>query len=112
MPQVIFTQNKRISIKYNQTILDAARKGRVILKHRCGGKASCGTCKIKLDWQGGQAQKASEPNDKEKRLLGSQLDEGFRLACQTKVYQDIQVEIPEDPLKAFIQKQIEQQKRT
>jgi 2Fe-2S ferredoxin len=42
--------------------------------------------------------------------LTGTLDRGMRLACQTLIQQDLFLEIPEDPLKAAVRRQLELQK--
>ncbi|MFX1452510.1 MAG: ASKHA domain-containing protein, partial [Promethearchaeota archaeon] len=55
----------------------------------CGGRGQCGKCTIRiLDIN----PNISEPSKKELKVLGTQkLMEGFRLACQTKIYGDLRV---------------------
>ena len=43
----------------------------------CGGLGKCGKCKIRVSGE------LSAPTEAEKRLLGDQLNGGWRLACQT-----------------------------
>lgn len=56
----------------------------------CGGKGSCGKCKMKLKGA------LSAPNDDEKRLLGADIDKGFRLVCCTVALGDFEYEAAED----------------
>jgi ferredoxin len=57
------------------------------LDYKCGmGKCSTCTCRI---ISGGEHLEA--PNWKEKRQLGDKLDEGYRLACQLWVSEDIEL---------------------
>ena len=52
----------------------------------CGGIGKCGKCRIKVSGE------LSAPTEAEKRLLGDELDKGFRLACQTIPLGDFKVE--------------------
>ncbi len=56
----------------------------------CGGKATCGYCKIKVLSGGGEILPTEEifMSRKEKR-------EGMRLACQVKIRNDLEIEIPD-----------------
>ncbi|GAB7386252.1 hypothetical protein BSNK01_00870 [Bacillaceae bacterium] len=92
-------EEKVVPVKAGSTILEAAMKGRVALAHKCGGRASCTTCKVIVDPRAA----VSLANGKEKSKLGSdRVAQGYRLACQARVYGDVVVTIPEDPLKAAI----------
>jgi len=95
------------TLREGQTILRAAKQGRVALKHRCGGKAQCTTCKVVIKNQSG----VSKPNEKELSRLGEDnITSGFRLSCQTKVLGSAEARIPEDPYKARIRALLNQQK--
>lgn len=99
---------KNVKIKEGQTILRAAKQGRVALRHKCGGQASCTTCKVLIQDQTG----ISDPLDIEIMRLGEEnIDKGMRLSCQTKVLRSAKAEIPEDPYKAKIRELIAEQKR-
>lgn len=91
------------------TLLEAARKAGVVITTRCGGKAACLMCKVSLE---GQAlASVRPPGDIERRKLGSLLDNGVRLACQTPVWEDVTVSVPEDPLKAAVRRKLEAARR-
>ncbi len=95
-----------VEIKKGQTILRAARQGRIELRHKCGGKASCTTCKVIIADQSG----ISPVSTKEIRKLGEEnIDKGLRLSCQTQVFHEVVVKIPEDPYKARIHTLLQQQ---
>ncbi|MFS0820732.1 2Fe-2S iron-sulfur cluster-binding protein [Bacillus sp. 1P02SD] len=98
---------KEVNIQSGHTILRAAKQGRVALRHKCGGRASCTTCKVFIENQEG----VSSVVDIERYKLGEDsISEGMRLSCQTKVYATTSVNIPEDPYKARIRKLLEQQR--
>jgi 2Fe-2S ferredoxin len=108
MPNVNFLDDgKTVDIKYGETVLLAAKKGRVALSHKCGGKGSCTTCKVKIVDQEG----VSEPNHLERRMISeTNLQQGQRLGCQIKVYNHVDILFLEDPLKALIRRQLAQQR--
>ncbi|AZS14810.1 2Fe-2S iron-sulfur cluster-binding protein [Paenibacillus lutimineralis] len=99
---------KVVKVRPGTSVLRAAQEARVHIATRCGGKAACLMCKVKVDPEHRDALRP--PNDAERRKLGSLLDEGYRLACQAIICGSAEVELPEDPLKAAIRKQLEQQK--
>lgn len=56
----------------------------------CGGKGSCGYCKIRVTSGGGQILPTEEVFMSRKEKLNN-----MRLACQVKVKNDIEIEIPD-----------------
>lgn len=99
---------KSVQIAQGKTLLEAAQKGRVPLKHRCGGNASCTTCKVIVKDQ----DCLMGMNEKERRKLGpSWIRQGYRLACQARVMGRVDVAEPEDPLKAAVRRQLEDQNK-
>jgi len=108
MIKVIFADAKKeIVVRREESILKIANRGRVVLKHRCGGNGSCATCKVIISDQ----TAVSPPNAIEHRLLGPRLAHGYRLACQTKVRGTLRVSWPVDPMKAAVRAQLERMKR-
>jgi 2Fe-2S ferredoxin len=105
-PKVTFLpDNKTIEVRPGTTLFDAGKKARVTIRSRCGGKAGCLMCKVRVENQSGLAP--MNPNERLK--LGGLEREGIRLACQAKVKGDVTVTIPEDPLKAAIRAQLAKQ---
>lgn len=99
---------KQVTIHEGHTILRAARQGHVALRYKCGGNASCTTCKVIISEQVG----ISKPNQKEINRLGeADIEKGVRLSCQTAVYGTVAVDIPEDPFKARVRALLEEQRK-
>ncbi|GIP32381.1 2Fe-2S iron-sulfur cluster-binding protein [Paenibacillus sp. J2TS4] len=106
MNEVHFLPDKTtISVRPGTTLLEAGRKASVPIRTRCGGRAACLMCKVKVEDQAGLMPISRN----EKLKLGSLLQEGIRLACQARVTGDVVVLIPEDPLKAAVRKLLAQQ---
>lgn len=111
MAKVTFHQGdeilKTVTLKKGQTILRAAKQGRVALKHRCGGNAQCTTCKVTIVDQSA----VSTPQKKEVMTLGEHnIAQDMRLSCQTRVHGKVDVVVPEDPYKARIRALLAQEK--
>ncbi|MCF8024618.1 MAG: ASKHA domain-containing protein [Desulfobacteraceae bacterium] len=71
-------------------ITEAMMEAGVFIPLDCGGNGTCGSCLVSVQGE------VSEPSDAEKRMLEpSQLEEGWRLACQTEVLGDLSVFVPE-----------------
>lgn len=98
--------NVTITVRQGTTLLRAAQQAGVHIRTRCGGQAACLMCKVKVP----VSHSCSKPEMKEIRKLGNLMDRQHRLACQAKaVSPEVIVEIPEDPLKAAIRKQLSAQ---
>ncbi len=76
-----------------QTLLSALMGEEIFIPSACGGRGSCGYCKITVIEGGGQVLPTETPYLKRKEIRT-----GVRLACQVKIRQDIKVKIPEDLL--------------
>ncbi|WP_166239338.1 2Fe-2S iron-sulfur cluster-binding protein [Paenibacillus turpanensis] len=99
-------EGKTSEVRPGTTLLEAARRAGIVLRTRCGGKAGCLMCKV----HAADVSSLEKPAHNELLKLGAAVNEGVRLACQAKVARDTEVHVPEDPLRAAIRKQLEQQK--
>lgn len=97
--------DKRIVVRPGTSLLEAAQKAKVALRARCGGNAACLMCKVIVK----EPEGITPMMKNEERKLGSLVCKGYRLACQARVTGKVTVEIPEDPLKAAIRKQLAEQ---
>ncbi len=93
--EVVFQPDgRRGSFASGTTVLEAARELGVDINALCGGAASCGKCIIKIT---GGLGDLSAPAPEEFSLLGQRsLDEGFRLACRTRIRGYTAVLVPEE----------------
>ena len=85
--------NRKVEVERGTTILDAARQADLHIQSVCGGDGVCGKCRVKL------IPSESVTNGKIETtptglLTPEELDEGIVLACEAKVFDNIQVEIP------------------
>jgi ferredoxin len=91
MPNVILHQNgqvyqQEISPNSNLVVLAGIKKF-PHLKYGCG-MGKCTKCTVKV-LAGGEA--LPEPNWKENKMLGEKLSQGYRLACQLYIQEDIEI---------------------
>lgn len=102
MPKLIFhPDGKAIHVNKAESILRAATKARVFISQKCGGNASCTTCRVRLL----SPASFTAPNPREKRrLTEDQLNQHIRLACQTLVLADGHVERLPSTMNTFINK--------
>lgn len=101
--------NKSIKVQPGTTLLQAARRAGVRISTRCDGKAACLMCKVNVAPE--ERHALLPPTEAERRKLGLMLEDGTRLSCQAKVCGQLTVQVPEDPLKAAIRKQLERQQQ-
>ncbi|WP_290898348.1 ASKHA domain-containing protein [Ferroglobus sp.] len=81
---------KRAKVKKLTTILEAAQSVGEGIRSLCGGKGSCGKCKVVV--KKGSVEKNPEPH--EKFVSKEEEEEGVVLACQSKILSDLEVFIP------------------
>jgi len=86
-------EGRRIETDSGQKILDIAEAFGIDIRSECGGKGSCGKCRIIIQDQ----SRVSEVIDLERNHLSeSEISDGYRLACCTIAKGDLVVEIPEE----------------
>jgi Na+-transporting NADH:ubiquinone oxidoreductase subunit F len=71
------------------TLLGTLAANSIFIPSACGGKGSCGVCKVVVT-EGGGALLPTE----ESHISRGEAREGCRLSCQVKVKQDMKIEIP------------------
>ncbi|RJS74429.1 DUF4445 domain-containing protein [Candidatus Bathyarchaeota archaeon] len=84
----------RVEAPKGETIFEALGRSGVRLPSICGGRGLCGKCIVRV-----LKGEVSPPSSQELKLLGEKIGMGFRLACQTKILGDVEVEIPRESLK-------------
>jgi len=89
--------------KPGQSLLESARYLNVDLISICGGVGSCGQCKVQII-----SGKVSKPTlEEEAELSARQLEQGYRLACQTLPLSDVKVNVPPESLTSPQRTQVE-----
>jgi uncharacterized 2Fe-2S/4Fe-4S cluster protein (DUF4445 family) len=82
------TTGRSIPIAKGESILTALKRNAIYLISSCGGKGTCGKCKVRI--LGGKYKTTTTG-----KLSKSEIEHGIVLACQTFPEHDISVEIPE-----------------
>lgn len=90
MPEITFitNQNKTVTVPDNSNLLRVSMREEGGIPFKCGG-GLCGTCKCKIE-------EGIENTDKVKKheyrhLTEEEVEQGFRMACQTFVNGDVKV---------------------
>ncbi len=84
---------KPLGVDGGQTLLSTLYANEIFIPSACGGKGSCGHCKITVTSGGGPVLPTETPF-----LSRKEIRSDLRLACQVKVREDIFVRIPEELL--------------
>ena len=93
--KIIINDQKTIPVTGDNTLLNHLSANKIFIPSACGGKATCGQCKVMVTEGGGETL-ATEVG-----LLSLQeRKDQVRLSCQCKVKGDIKISIPESLLNA------------
>ncbi|TMF46612.1 MAG: DUF4445 domain-containing protein [Chloroflexi bacterium] len=72
------------------TLFSAAHWIGLPIDSTCGGRGTCGKCKVRV------VEGASEVTSADHRLLRKdEVDNGWRLSCQARIYEDMACEVPQ-----------------
>ena len=90
--KIIFKpENKEIEAPEGSTLLDAAREADIHINASCNGKGSCGKCKLIIDSGNIKSEPTSLLSTREK-------EKNYVLACQTEIFGDVMVRIPDETI--------------
>jgi len=81
---------KEVACKEGKTILEAAREAGVYLDSYCAGKGKCGKCRVRII----DGTVSPVTNNESELVRTTDREQGYRLACMTKIFGDVTVLIP------------------
>src|SRR5690606_30944267 len=84
-------ESKAIETNAGGTLLGTLAASGIFIPSACGGKGTCGVCKVKVIDGGG----ALLPTERSHVSRG-EAREGVRLSCQVKVKNDMRIEVPHE----------------
>ena len=84
-------RQKSIESPVGKKLLQALAAAKFFVPSPCGGRGTCGQCRVKV-FEGGGALLPSETSHITKKEAAL----GQRLSCQVSVKQDLQIEVPEE----------------
>lgn len=91
--KIIINEDKEFEAQGGKSLLRLLFENKYFIPSACGGKGTCGYCKVKVVEGGGKALPT------ESLILSyREIKQGFRLACQVKVRNDLKIEIPPEYL--------------
>ncbi len=82
---------KELQIKGGAPLLQTLSEQEIFVPSACGGRGSCGACKVKVNTDLGGIFPTEVPY-----MSPEELQNNTRLSCQVKVKQDLEIEIPEE----------------
>jgi len=89
--KMMINQEKEYTVDGGDTLLTALIDNEIYIPSACGGKGSCGYCKVHVEAGGGRFLPTESGY-----VSKEEQEEGIRLSCQLKVKEDIQIQIPEE----------------
>lgn len=82
--------DKQLNVDQGSSIMATLNENGIYLPSACGGKASCGQCKLQVLSGGGEILDSERSH-----FTRKQIKENWRLGCQCKVKGDMSVKVPE-----------------
>lgn len=82
--------DKQLNVDQGSSIMATLNENGIYLPSACGGKASCGQCKLQVLSGSGEILDSERPH-----FTRKQIKENWRLGCQCKVKGDMSVKVPE-----------------
>ena len=89
--KLTINEEKEYQIEGGSSLLNSLTSEKIFIPSACGGKATCGYCKVQIHEGGGPVLATELPF-----LTEEEVNRNVRLSCQCKVKQDIKIEIPEE----------------
>lgn len=91
--RIVINDDKEFEAPGGRSLLRVLFENRYFIPSACGGKGTCGYCKLVVTEGGGGALPTESLI-----LTPRELRQGFRLSCQLKVRNDLKIEVPPEYL--------------
>lgn len=82
--------DRDLTVSPGDSLMSVLGQNGIHLSSACGGKASCGQCKVQVLDGGGEILPSEKPH-----FTRKQIKDHWRLGCQCKVKSDMKVQVPE-----------------
>lgn len=82
---------KELTVQGGRSLLNTLMEEEIFITSACGGRGSCGLCKVKVESGAGQYLPTELP-----WISNEEKAENVRLSCQVKVKNDMTIRIPEE----------------
>lgn len=89
--KILINGEKTIEVESGSSLLTTLGNNKIFLPSACGGGGTCAMCKCQVTKGGGDILPTEAPHFSRK-----QIQENYRLGCQVKVKEDMEIKIPEE----------------
>ncbi len=86
---VTINNDRKVEVQAGGPLLSALASKNVFLPSACGGKGSCGQCKVQVTEGGGEILPTEAVH-----FTRKEIKDDWRLACQVKVKNDVDIKVP------------------
>ncbi len=90
---ITVNSDRKITTPAGKSLLSTMADNNVFLPSACGGKGSCGQCRVQVPVGGGEALPTEAVH-----FTRKELKDNWRLACQVKVKNDLEIKVPASAL--------------
>lgn len=91
--RITINDDRQITVKGGKDLLSVLSAEKIFIPSACGGRGTCGLCKVKITEGAGPLLPTEEPY-----LDARERTSNVRLSCQIKIRNDLRVEIPRELL--------------
>lgn len=88
---ITINDEKKLTVQGGSTLLSTLMSEEIFIPSACGGRGSCGFCKVRVLEGAGDTLPTELPHLSEEERRNS-----IRLSCQLKIKKDMKIEIPEE----------------
>ena len=88
--EIVINGDKKINVPQGSSVMTTLNGNGIFLPSACGGKASCGQCKVQVLEGGGEILDSERPHFSRKEIK-----DHWRLGCQCKVKGNLSLKVPE-----------------
>jgi uncharacterized 2Fe-2S/4Fe-4S cluster protein (DUF4445 family) len=91
----------QVCCPHGAVLIDVARDAGIALISVCGGIGSCGKCKVKIE----KGTLLPPTSVEKQKLSDTEIASGYRLACQTRIQDNLTIYVP--PLSILADQQLD-----
>ena len=82
-------EGRSVFVMTGTSLIEAAGRAGIVLNTPCGGRGTCGNCRVEITLN------APAPSDADRQHLSEdEIESGMRLACQVRVTDEMRVDVP------------------
>ncbi|MHC4758387.1 MAG: FAD-binding oxidoreductase [Planctomycetota bacterium] len=89
--EITINDESKLNVQGGQSVLSYLTEEKIFIPSACGGRGTCGLCKLKILEGAGPLLPTEEPY-----LEKEEIESNIRLCCQVKVRNDLKIEVPEE----------------